>query len=58
MKAEPNCPPPFLLTLMHPLCILGQRRHQLMAPPLPMGPYKARAIGLSGAAVGSLVLAA
>jgi len=29
-----------------------------MAPPLPMGPCKARAFGLGGAAVGSLVLGA
>jgi hypothetical protein len=34
---------------------VGQRHQQLMAPPLPMGPYKARAIGLGGAAVGSPV---
>jgi hypothetical protein len=34
---------------------LGQRHHQLMVPPLPIGLRKARAIGLGSAAVGSLV---
>jgi len=34
---------------------VGQRRHQIMAPPLPMVPCKARTIGLGGAAVGSPV---
>ena len=37
---------------------VGQRRHQLMAPPLPMVPCKAHAVWLGGAAVGSLVLGA
>ncbi len=34
---------------------VGQRHHQLMAPPLPMGPCKAHTIGLGGTAVGILV---
>ena len=34
---------------------VGQRHHQLMAPPLPIGLCKVRAVGLGGAAVGSLV---
>ena len=34
---------------------LGQRHHQLMVPPLPIGLRKARAIGLGNATVGSLV---
>jgi hypothetical protein len=34
---------------------LGQRHHQLMVPPLPIGLRKAHAIGLGSAAVGSLV---
>jgi hypothetical protein len=37
---------------------VGQRHHHLMAPPLPMGPCKERAIGLGGDAVDLLVLGA
>jgi len=34
---------------------IGQRHHQVMVPPLPIGLGKAHAIGLGGAAVGCLV---
>jgi hypothetical protein len=34
---------------------VGQRHHQIMVPPLPIGLGKARFIGLGRAAVGSLV---
>ncbi len=48
----PPYPPAALPSL--PLWV-RQRHQQLMAPPLPMGPCKACAIGLGGAAVGSPV---
>ena len=34
---------------------VGQRHHQIMVPPLPIGLGKAHAFGLGGAAVGYLV---
>jgi hypothetical protein len=34
---------------------VGQRHHQIMVPPLPIGLRKVRAVGLGGATVGSLV---
>jgi hypothetical protein len=34
---------------------VGQRHHQIMAPPLPIGLRKAHVIGLGGTTVGSLV---
>jgi hypothetical protein len=37
---------------------LGQRHHQLMVPPLPIGLCKTRAVGLGSATVGSLVWSA
>ena len=41
---------------LHPLPPwVGQWWHQIMVPPLPIGLWKARVVGLGGAAVGSLV---
>ena len=51
-----ECRHPTILQRLCPLSPwLWQRRQQLMAPPLPMGPCKARTIGLGSATAGSLV---
>jgi len=52
----PPYPPAAFALSLHGL--MSGATNQLMAPPLPMVPCKARAVGLGGAAVGSLVLGA